>query len=270
MRPWIHSQRGLRKLGIKVLIQYPWRYCVRHADAIASEGVFQDDQLISIFGIDRERIFELPVAIDIPYIEGKLKDRKLTRGRCKLSEKNFVLISVNAFHPDKGIDYLVDAFKIVREYIQDTKLILAGSTGTPRLKNGYNKIAQKITDYNLTESIILYPDLPEEELYDYYSLADLYVSPTFDDDFIMSIAEAMVAGLPIVSTGQRFLVKEGLNGYIVPKGNPQAMAQAVMRVYEERDRWRAMGKESQKIVKPYDWSRVVRLAIRKYEDLLGK
>ncbi|GAC1341855.1 MAG: hypothetical protein NVSMB23_13970 [Myxococcales bacterium] len=59
-----------------------------------------------------------------------------------------------------------------------------------------------------------------------------------------AVMEGMAAGLPMVVTdagGNRELVRDGVNGYVVPPLNPQALAQAMVRVLEDRARARKMG-----------------------------
>ena len=275
MEPWTVSSetgmRGVKKIWMDVLIRYPWKYCITHADAIALEGDFQKEQIIQLFGIDRERIFNLPVAIDIPYIVQQLQNKKVSRQDLGLAEDDFVIISVNAFHPTKGIDYLVDAFKLIRQGVRNAKLILAGHVSGALGKSLHKRIMDKVVNYGLASDVVCCPNLAEGLLYNYYSLSDVYVSPTLHEDFIMSIAEAMVCGLPIVSTGQEFQVNSGINGYIVPKGDPEAIAETVLQVYwHGYDRRKAMGEESRKLVKEHDWGAVVKIAIREYERLLKR
>ena len=198
MEPWTVScetgMRGVKKIWMDVLIRYPWKYCITHADAIALEGDFQNEQIIRLFGVDRERIFNLPVAIDIPYIVQQLQNKKVSRQDLGLAEDDFVIISVNAFHPTKGIDYLVDAFKLIRQGVRNAKLILAGHVSGALGKSLHKRIMDKVVNYGLASDVFCYPNLAEGLLYNYYSLSDVYVSPTLHEDFIMSIAEAMVCG----------------------------------------------------------------------------
>ena len=66
-------------------------------------------------------------------------------------------------------------------------------------------------------------------------------------------------------------MNSGINGYIVPKGDPKAIAEAVLQVYQHgHNKRKAMGEESRKLVKEHDWGAVVKIAIREYERLLKR
>ena len=81
----------------------------------------------------------------------------------------------------------------------------------------------------------------------------------------MGIMEAEALGLPIVSTHQEFLI-DG-NGFVVPEKNPKAIAEAIIKVHEG-DRVK-MGEKSKEIVKPYDFKNIAKIAIGKYEEIVG-
>jgi glycosyltransferase involved in cell wall biosynthesis len=244
-------------------VKHLFKYCIIHADKIISQGDFQTEQIIKIFEVDRGKIFSLPIAIDVSLIKEKKEEKEISRKDLGLSNDDFVLISVNRFTPNKGINYLVDAFNIIRQNLNNAKLILIG-TG---IEEG--KIINKIRNYKLMDDIVHLKDVPESLLYNCYSLSDIYVSPTLQDDFIMGIQEAMVCGLPIVSTSQDFLVKDGVNGYVVPKRDPQAIADAILKIYDN-DELKKMGDMSEEMVKKFDMGIIAKIAITEYEKLIEK
>ncbi len=100
-------------------------------------------------------------------------------------------------------------------------------------------------------------------------IADLYVSPTLYDDFIMSIQEAMAAGLPVVSTGQAFLVKEGVNGFVVPKRDPEPMAEAVIKMLSNNSNLQRMGKASRELIQAYSWKELAGSAVNEYREIIN-
>lgn len=219
-----------------------------------------------MFGVKEEKMFELPVGVNVSEIRESLKERKLSRQDLGLSQDDFVLISVNRFSFEKGINYLVDAFNIVKQECKSAKLVLVGSGPEEE------RITKQIESYDLTDSVRHLKNVPEDFLYGYYSISDIYVSPVLHTDWVMGIAEAMVCGLPIVSTGQEWLVKPSVNGYIVPQKNAQAMADAkaivdaVLTIYRS-DSVKTMGERSREIIKDYDWKMTAKKAIEKYEEL---
>ncbi len=260
------EKKWLKKLYLDLTSRWQWKYSFSHAEAVAAEEDFQIELMVSL-GIPREKIIIFPTGVDISYIEQRLKSRQASRESLGLGDADFVLISVNKFIPDKGIDYLVEAFRLVKQRLDNCKLILIGGVKREEEKIYHQKILGMVKEHRLGDSVICLENLPEDLLYDYYSLADVYVSPTLYEDLIMSIQEAMVVGLPVVSTGQGFHVKQGLNGYVVPKRDPQAMAEAILEIWYNAEKRREMGEASREIVSYDDWKGIAKRVIKKYEEI---
>jgi glycosyltransferase involved in cell wall biosynthesis len=93
----------------------------------------------------------------------------------------------------------------------------------------------------------------KEELAQYYKAADLLVLPTWSDVWGLVVNEAMAYGLPVVTTDRCVagveLVENGVNGYIVPVRDGDALAAAINRVLSED--YRAMGRASLEKIRPY-------------------
>jgi len=235
--------------------------CMVQCDAIASEGEFQNKEIVELFGVDEKKIIVIPVGVDLASVKKQLKIRALTREELGFSDKDLVLISVNRITAVKGVDYLVDAFSIIKSEHENAKLLLIGSGPEE------GRIKKQVHNLKLTESVLHLRNVSESLLFNYYSQADVYVSPTLQDDFLIGILEAMACRLPIVSTGQSFLVHSGINGYVVPKKNAKAIADAVLKMYDKGE-CKKMGKMSQEIVKEYDWRVIASKAIKEYERLI--
>ena len=74
--------------------------------------------------------------------------------------------------------------------------------------------------------------------------ADLYVSASRSDGSSISLLEAMASGLPVVATkvgGNSEVVEDGLTGLLVPSADPNALAEAILRLWQSPDEATAMG-----------------------------
>lgn len=269
--PAIKERRGFEKIYMDIFGRHPWRFCITHADKIASEGDFQIDEIVNLFGVEKRKIFNLPLGVDLSFIDERRQEKKKLRSDLGLADSDFVLISVNRFCQDKGHDDLVESFKYIKQNLEQARLILIGGMEKESERILYQRILDQINSYDTSvrDSIITLTNVPEPVLYDYYAASDIYVSPTLHEDFIMSILESMAFELPVVSTGQEFVVKSGVNGYVVPKRDPRAIADAVLELYD-KNKCKQMGKESRKIVEAYDWKNIATKAVREYEELMSK
>jgi len=251
--------------GVKRILWNPsvlqLRDCMMRCDVVASEGKFQNEEIVKLFGVDKRKIIAIPVGVDLSFVERILEESTLLREQLGLVDKDFVLISVNRLTPVKGINYLVEAFSIIKSQLENAKLLLIGAGPEE------HRIKKQAHDLKIDESVLHLKNISESLLFSYYNLADVYVSPTLQEDFIIGILEAMACGLPIVSTGQDFLVHSGRNGYVVPKRNARAIADAVLKMYSKGE-CKTMGTVSREIVKDYDWRVIARKVIKEYNRLI--
>ena len=71
----------------------------------------------------------------------------------------------------------------------------------------------------------------KEELVEFYSCADFFVNPTYEDNFPTTNIEAMACGTPVITYdtgGSPETIKEG-QGYVVQPGNVEGLAEIIMR-----------------------------------------
>jgi glycosyltransferase involved in cell wall biosynthesis len=81
-------------------------------------------------------------------------------------------------------------------------------------------------------------------LHEHLSAANIFVLPSRSEGFSNAIVEAMAASLPVVATdvgGNAEAVQDGINGFIVPSEDPQALAAAIMQLLSDPAKSEAMG-----------------------------
>ncbi|MGF1521519.1 MAG: glycosyltransferase [Leptolyngbyaceae cyanobacterium] len=116
--------------------------------------------------------------------------------------------------------------------------------------------------------------VPPSQLPQYYQRADIFVFPSVcHEAFGMPIAEAMVAGLPVVAShGGAFpeLVEDGETGFIVELGDADALAQAILRLLEDETLGAKLGTTGQeRAVTRFAFDTVALDLLRQYDRLLG-
>jgi glycosyltransferase involved in cell wall biosynthesis len=108
---------------------------------------------------------------------------------------------------------------------------------------------------------------------DHYRCADIFVTATTWEGMPNTVLEAMACGLPIVGTqasGLRELVRDGLNGYLVPIKDPNALAQALARLVDNGYERRRMGRQSRKLAeREFAWEYIAEQYVRVYEQVMA-
>ena len=153
---------------------------------------------------------------------------------------------VAELNDNKNQMMIVDAMKILVKMYPNIKVLLAG--------DGVNKekLEKEIRENKLQSNILLLgyrTDIPN-----LLAISDLYVATSKREGLPINIIEAMVSGLPVVATnsrGQRELVSDGENGYLVEIDDVNSLAQKIKNIYLDnriRERITEGAKEN---VEPY-------------------
>jgi len=131
----------------------------------------------------------------------------------------------------KGVQYLIDAMRIVRNELPDLKLLIAG-TG-----NLEKQLKEKVRKSNLSSYVSFLGAVKHEDLIDYYNICDLLILPSIFDKYGhtetlgMVILEAMSCGKPVIASnigGIPDSVKDGYNGLLTIPKNPTDIADKII------------------------------------------
>lgn len=167
------------------------------------------------------------------------EEKEALRRELGISESRMVL-AVGQCIPRKGFDILLKAAKHLPE---DTALCIVGGEPTEE----YLRLREEL------ESVYFPGFRKKESLANYYRAADLFVLPTREDIWGLVINEAMAYGLPVITTDRCVagleLVENGVNGYIVPVEDVEALTEAMLEVLHGNPE--EMGAASLKKIRPY-------------------
>ena len=135
------------------------------------------------------------------------------------------VVSLGRLHPQKGLPSLIDAWAVVEARFPNWRLRIIG----PDQDGHAAALAKQAKALNLQRVSIEGPLYDQDRLAALQS-ADLFVLPTLNENFAMTVAEALAAGLPaIVTKGApwRGLDTEGCGWWI--EGGAAALAEALVR-----------------------------------------
>ena len=138
-----------------------------------------------------------------------------------------VLLSVGQLIPRKGYEEL---FAIYREVIRVRPEVTLLIAGDGPCRQAYERFIRS----EHWSRVVFLGHVHEQELPRYLALADLFVFPTRYDAYGLVLAEAMAAGLPVVSSihaaATQDLVEEGVTGFAMNPGDILASAKTILRV----------------------------------------
>jgi len=147
---------------------------------------------------------------------------------------------------EKGIFEYIEAAKIVKQ--KYPKIIFKIIGGLDQ-ENPYGLTKQQLDDV-ITTGLVDYPGFVID-VANHIQDSAVFVLPSYYREGVpRSTQEAMAIGRPVITTdvpGCRETVVDGLNGFLVPKWNPEALAEKMCYFIENPEQINIMGKESYKI-----------------------
>jgi hypothetical protein len=235
---------------------------------------FIKSELISI-GIPDELITVIHHGIDTEKFTPTLKPTPILKKYPQLKNKEVV------FHParislSKGCDVSIKAINIVKETHPNIMLVLAGSKNIIDWGEVQEKdiayLVKLIKHFKLEENILIDAFTLEEMRY-LYRIAKVCVYPsTLSEPFGLVMLEAGASKRPIIVTnsgGMPEIIKDGINGFVIPIKDFEALAAKITLLLENMRLRRRLGYTAREIVESqYNKERVVKDIISLYEKTL--
>ena len=146
------------------------------------------------------------------------------------------------YYPIKGLHYMLEALSDIRKFYPDVRLRVAGgvSLNNAGLKNrlkqkNYQRyLAKLIEKYSLAECVEFLPPLKADEMKRMYLKSNVFVSPSSIENSPNSLGEAMMLGVPCVSSlvgGVGNMLINGAEGFTYQHDAPYMLAYYVMEIF---------------------------------------
>lgn len=221
------------------------------------------ERYVHVGAVPRHKIRYIPNGVDTERFKPNLEDR--LKVRKELGVDGFVWLAVGRFDPQKDYPNMLQAFARVVHKHSNTILLIAGDGP---LRETMENMAQELGAEKHVKFLGIRRDIPQ-----LMNAADAYVMSSSWEGMPMVLLEASATGLPIVATdvgGNREVVLDGITGFLVPPRNPEALAEAVLRMMDlPEEKRREMGKAARKHVEDnFSLDRIVDMWEALYKELL--
>ena len=153
-------------------------------------------------------------------------------GAFKYSASRDYWLSVQRIDPYKNIELQLEAFSRA----EDEKLIIVG--GTSREFRHYFRCLQAKAPPNVA---FLGPIFDREELADLYAGCKGFIATSQDEDFGMTVVEAMASGKPVIAPnegGYKETIVDGVTGKLIDDINPEKLIQAINEIAKDPARYK--------------------------------
>lgn len=142
------------------------------------------------------------------------------------------------FVEEKGFDYLLQAMPLVAERIPEVAFLFAGETNV--VYEAFYERCRPLIEANAARLHVLGLITDRQRLADFYGMCDLFALPSRTDCFAVVQVEAMLCGTPVVVSdipGAREAVRVTGMGLRVPPGDARALAEGIVQVLQQRERY---------------------------------
>jgi len=176
----------------------------------------------------------------------KLPPRGTFRARYPSTAGKVLILFLGRFHQKKGLELLIDACARARAGRGDAHLVLAGS-GDP---DYVTQVSKKVREAGLSRCTTITGQLSEEEKLAALAGADLFVLPSYGENFGLAVVEAMACGVPVLISDKVGIwpeIAEAKAGMVTPC-DPDKIADAIDTLVYDPERRATLGDRGRKLV----------------------
>lgn len=229
------------------------------ADKWLSSGKYTTEYLVH-YGAKKACVYEYPFTslaeADVQPCLASVEEKAALREELGICEQ-YCLLAIGQFIHRKGFDVLLKAAASLPE---NAGIYLVGGEPTEE----YLRLREELQ----LQNVHFLGFQSKETLVKFYKASDVFVLPTREDIWGLVINEAMAYGLPVITTDRCVagleLVEDGINGYIVPVGNADALAEK-MNLALSAD-LKQMGAASLEKIRPYTLENMARVHAEIFEN----
>jgi glycosyltransferase involved in cell wall biosynthesis len=207
----------------------------RLAHAVNAVCAFSAAGLARVDGFSAGRMSVIENGIDLARY-GSSPDRPGLRRRLGLDPARRYVANVARCHPVKDQAMLLHAFARVAEARADVDLLVVGDG---RLRPDLERLADRLGLGERVRFLGVRSDVP-----DLLQAADVFALTSVSEAASLTLLEAMASGLPVVVTavgGNPEIVRQGREGFLVPRGDAPAAAAALLRLLDDPAAAAALG-----------------------------
>lgn len=245
------------------------------ADRLIAATPLERAQMVWLYGADASRISVVPCGVDLDLFCPIPPDE--ARRSLGLPPGRRVILFVGRIEPLKGIDTLLRAMALVAPEIprwqEDLSVIIIGGApgaGVEQSNSELVRLHQLRARLGIEELVTFQGAQDQDSLVYYYSAAEMVVMPSHYESFGMVALEAMACGTPVVASkvgGLAFSVQDGETGFLVPGGDPAALAARIKQLLtDEQLRWR-LGQQAARWARRYSWPAVADQILDVYDTV---
>ena len=240
------------------------RKAIAAADRVIAFTAEERDDLISIYGANRDKVSIIPCGIDLGLFHPM--DKQKARRELGLGNSK-ILLFAGRIQPFKGIDILLRTMARLPDSGEMRLLIVGGDSASA---DEMARLCSVVSELGIGDKVTFLGTVEHGKMPLFYGAADVCVVPSYHESFGLVALEALACGTPVVASrvgGLATIIKDGETGYLVGELSHEAFARHLELLLGDEELRKLMGNAAHLSAKKYVWSTVARQVLRVYEEL---
>jgi len=232
------------------------------ADAIIINSESLRSEVEKHLDVDPSKLRLIPEAVD----HDLFRPGDSADAGCRLAERHGIdrpfILFVSSLWPYKNCEGLLRAFAVARRSLNGHRLVVVGPGRDTAYVGQLHALAEQL---GIADDVVWVGGVPLEETVDFYRAADVFVYPSHNETFGLTILEAMACGCPVV-TSDRSAMPETAGGAacLADPNDPESIASAILRALEEHDRLRPLGLAR---AAEFTWAQTAKQTLEVYREV---
>jgi glycosyltransferase involved in cell wall biosynthesis len=215
-------------------------------------------------GIKPEQVVVIPNGIDTQAYENNPANNSM-RKELDIKDGYIIVGGIGRLDKQKGFSCLIKAVPIMLQQQPKTVFIILGKGALER------KLKELAKSLGLEANIKFL--VPPQDVPQFLHMLDIFVLPSLYEGLSNSLLEAMAAGKPIVATNVDGSLEalDDKSGILVPPGDEKELAEAILRLIEDKGLRQALGNAARKRVKEkFSLDKMIAEYQKLYDDLCAE
>lgn len=260
-----HSERW--QIYLQPLLRCLEKLNLARSVTIITASRWMKSILTSRFRICPDKIVVIPNGTNTEMFSPSVKPLDITQfGPLPSGTLTKIILFTGRMRSTKGIHIALKAIPTVVKNFPGCKFLFAGGG----FSEPYRKLVEEL---GLSPKYVSFlGSISHQRLPRLYAASDIFIAPTFYENFPMRIIEAMSSGVPVVASsvcGIPEIVDDNTTGMLLPRIDSECLADGILHLLEDEQECRRMGTRARsKVVRRFSWRRIADMTMEAYAHML--
>jgi glycosyltransferase involved in cell wall biosynthesis len=232
---------------------------------------------LATFGINNDKIHVIALGIDEQYFHLNIEKSKAIELLPGSNRASFIITFLGRVHPQKGIETLIEAAKMLKEHgVTDFVVLIGGPLSgdfsvNRDVPSPYAlRLIKHVKKERLEHHVIFLGRLTQEQKMALLNTSSVLVLPSYYETFGLVALEAMASGVPVIGSKVGALcdiIRSGYNGYLFKPGSSEELFSILLFLYRNKEHLKELRKNARETARKYLWSNIAKRTYELYKKL---